>query len=415
MGDEGWFWDRLPKGGCGAPLVDYDSSPEKYIKNLKLDETKLISPKRGFGSSLRELRNGESISDRTVKAQKELVYQHELLSQIKEKERLKLSEEKIKDETKLRELDEYLNTYYKGRDNVPSHMRKYMRKKERHVRRKYDKLNNKDDCDDFDVETPPIIDNKRSPFRDNKQYDVDSDDDNYSNYSSKSNRSHRGSNARRNDEERGSYHNRRDENRKYANEYKQSDYSSSNRRSREGYNGRNRDDDSDYDDIPSSNRWSENASPRKRSASRSKHKSKGGSSREGWVTQEEYNKLSDLCENLMQEQDKLLAEVRRQMEVIKELKLTLEYRKSTKGSRAIPKNNKIRDHLPKINKGVPAAVVKQNPKNFVGATRYGRKLRPSSELPNESALYNSNPYEDDLGANGLSKALRRAKGAKSSW
>ena len=148
------------KAVAGA-LRDYDSSPEKYIKNLKLDETKLISPKRGFGSSLRELRNGESISDRTVKAQKELVYQHELLSQIKEKERLKLSEEKIKDETKLRELDEYLNTYYKGRDNVPSHMRKYMRKKERHVRRKYDKLNNKDDCDDFDVETPPTVDSQR--------------------------------------------------------------------------------------------------------------------------------------------------------------------------------------------------------------------------------------------------------------
>ena len=401
MGDEGWFWDRLPKGGCGAPL-DCDSSPEKYSK---FDETKLVSPKRGYGSSLRELRNGESISGRTLKAQKELVYQHELASQIKEKERAKLLEEKKKDEIKLRELDEYLSTYYKGRDNVPSHMKKYMRNQERQFRRKYDKINNEEDDDD-DIQTPPIIDSKRSLFRDNRQYNNDNnDDDDYANYSSKSHRSHRGNSTRRNDNDR-----------RNVNDNEQSDYYPSNRRSREKYSTRNRDDDyDDYDDVPSG-RWSGgNAAPNKTSPSRSKHKSKGSSNRDGWVTQEEYNKLSELCENLMHEQDKLLAEVRRQMEVIKELKLKIEYNKSTKGSKAIPKNNRIRDHLPKISKGNPApAVAKHNPKNVVGASRYGRKLRPNSELPNYSALY-SNPYEDDLGANGLNKALRRAKGAKSGW
>lgn len=395
MGDEGWFWDRLPKGGCGAPL-DCGSSPEKYSK---FDETKLVSPKRGFGSSLRELRNGESISDRTLKAQRELVYQHELASQIKEKERAKLAEEKTKDETKLRELDEYLATYYKGRDNVPSHMKKYMRKQERDFRRKYDKINYEDDDD---IRTPPIIDNKRSLFRDNRQYDDDNDDDDY-NYSSKSYRSHRGNSTRKNADRRN------------VNEGKQSDYNPSSHRSRDGYGTRSRDNDhDDYDDIPS-DRWSgSNAEPNK--SARGKHKSKGTSNREGWVAQEEYNKLSELCENLMQEQDKLLAEVRRQMELIKELKLTIEYNKSTKFSKAVPKNNRIRDHLPKISKGNPApAVVKHNPKNFGGASRYGRKIRPNSELPNDSALYNSNPYEDDLGANGLNKALRRARGARSGW
>lgn len=224
----------------------------------------LMSPKKGLGSALRDMNISQTPLERQAKARKELEYQNALRAQIDEKKRKREEEDRKSEEIKERELEEYLNQYYKG--NIPPHVRRSMKK------------DKKKDLDDDDRRSDG---GKR---RGNDGYESDT--------------------RRRNLSTPDDFDEEEDDRSFRKREKRSPEKSSRNNKSRL-IPGLDLDVDSgDLGRPPRSGRRGLDSS-----------RSRG----EGWVSQTEYDELSSLCDKLLKQQDDLQRELKSQTKLIKQL------------------------------------------------------------------------------------------------
>lgn len=236
---------RNNKRGSNSPLE----------RSLTPEIKKLVSPNKGRGSALRDMNMSESNPEREARARKDLEYQMALKDQIEEKRRNKEDEERKIEATKQKELEEYLNQFYKG--NIPPQIKNSMKKK---------------------------------PKSDNYEDDNDSSY-NRSSSNSNSNSSSLGG-GRKGDNNKSSYDNDESDNRRHRSTSRSRDVS-----------------DSDED------RSSSKSSVRN---NKSKRNNNSGSN-DGWVSQSEYDELSVLCDKLLSQQRELHFEIKSQAKLIDQL------------------------------------------------------------------------------------------------
>lgn len=298
--DRDYDYDRPVRGLEGH----YENrAPQRNIKNNN------GSPRKFMGA-LRELVDSTDPEERVAKLNKEKHYQALLQEQIDEKKRIKEQEEMRKEAEKRRELEEYLSVHYKGKippNAMPApsiHKRKEDKGRRadkesvaayKHVvspRRNNENGNN----------GRSLINDNDSDVRRLKIDDIDNRDSNWT-------PPYQGGGRRNNnydDDRRGGGSRREDD--YYDHDWHDDNSNRGGGRNNKGSmnsNARNRGNDS-YDDYHESYDEPPSNAPKR--------------GQPGYVSQIEYDELSNLCERLMDQQEALHQEMREQAALIQDLK-----------------------------------------------------------------------------------------------
>lgn len=241
--------------------------------------------------------------------------------QIEEKQRKKEEEKKREEDLKKKELEEYLTIHYKG--DLPAHVQKQLKPPDN---RKEDRRNN-DDREHERRDNPP----RRRPV-DKSCRDEQDDDDEPNDYRRKPDKT---TNRRDPAEEFSDYDRRRDnyddvrgsmeydddEPPSYGNKHKKlSEKGRRGKQDREFYDDQSSD---PSDNFSSDRRYQENDYDSPKRKGKAKQKKKGIADElddygeKKWVSMKEYDELSQLCDKLLNQQDKLQSEIQKQAELIK--------------------------------------------------------------------------------------------------